>query len=88
MKNISNKESRNYVERLEEFKGSNLFGRKEGNSYVVYSYGWYPILAFVANKWFENGDKYSQSTSRQLINCLPSVKTMVLSHEGMKDILR
>lgn len=86
----TNKESRAYVNDLTPFKASNLEGREEGNYYVVYSYGWYPIFAYsiLSKQWFECDNGYSRSTKRQMLNCRPSSDTVKLSPESMKDLLR
>lgn len=86
----TNAKARQFVQRLEEFKASNLSSRREGQFYVVYSYGWYPLFAYSYenNKWFENADKYSPSTSRQKSQSHPQQETLALSHEGLKDLLQ
>lgn len=86
----TNAKSRQFVQRLEEFKASNLSARREGQFYVVYSYDWYPLFAYSYenNKWFENADKYSASTSRQKSQSHPHQETLELSHEGLKDLLQ
>ena len=86
MKTTNNK-SRKLVEKQEDFKASNLSGVTLGNKYIVYSYDCYPLLVYVDNKWFENGENYSQSTSRQLNQCRPTIKTVVISHASMKDLI-
>lgn len=88
----TNAKSRQFVQELKEFKASNLSARKEGQFYVVYSYGWYPLFAYSYQNdmWFENVDKYSVSTSRQRSQAHPHPvkKSMELSHESMKDLLQ
>ena len=65
MDNIANRDCRSYVERKEEFEGSNLYARKIGKIYVVYSYGrHYPMFLCRKGHWYENSDKYSSSTSK------------------------
>lgn len=87
----TNAKSRQFVQSLQEFKASNLSARKEGQFYVVYSYGWYPLFAYSYenDRWFENVDKYSVSTSRQRSQAHPQPlkKSMEVSHETMKDLL-
>lgn len=87
----TNNKCRECVECLQEFEASNLSGRYEGSWYVVYSYGWYPLLAYhlARGNWFENADKYSRSTSRQLLQARPGeIEAVKLSHEGMKDLIQ
>ena len=68
MDRIANKDCRSYVERKEEFEGSNLYARKIGKLYVVYSYGeHYPMFLFRKGWWYENIDSSSRSTERQRV---------------------
>lgn len=89
----TNAKARNFVESLKPFKASNLSARIEEKPvrlYVVYSYDWYPLFAYhyESNKWFENGDRYSVSTSRQKSQCRPLGETLVVSHEQLKDLIQ
>ena len=86
----TNAKSRQFVQRLEEFKASNLSARREGNYYIVYSYGWYPLFAYSydSNKWFENDTRYSVSTSKQRGQCHPQSDTVKCSHESLKDLIQ
>jgi len=85
MKRVANNKARAYVEKLEEFQGSNMFGKwtiNLGNGrtesdkvYVVYSYGsHFPMYVYDAKeqKWLGNSDKYSRSTTRQQSQARPS----------------
>ena len=74
MKKIANKNARQYVEKLLPFNGSNTWGENKRNgTYVVYSYGFhFPMFVYAEGVWFENGDKYSVSTSRHVSQCRPS----------------
>ena len=85
----SNRKSREFVQDRKEFKASYLSARNEGHVYVVYSYGWYPLLVYhyASDRWFENSEKYSSSTSRQLSQCHPKVETLRVSHAGLKDLI-
>lgn len=89
MKRISNKQAREYVQRTEEFKGSNLSAEWKGKLYIVTSYGWYPLLVFdrLSGTWFENSTKYSPSTSRQLSNCHPWFETVKLDREAINRLV-
>lgn len=73
MAKIANRQAREYVENLKEFKGSNLSGERIGQWYVVKSYGYYPILArnAINGMWYENSERYSVSTSRHLSGSRP-----------------
>ncbi len=77
----TNSKCRQYVESLQEFKANNLEGKYVGNYYVVFSYGWYPL--FVRDRtsglWYENSERKSVSTSKQLGQCRPFVNTGVVS---------
>ena len=65
MDRVANKDCRSYVERKEEFNGSNLYARNIGKIYVVYSYGkHYPMFLFRKENWYENSDGYSVSTRK------------------------
>ena len=35
------------------------------------SYGWYPVYIYKDGKWYENFDRYSSSTSKQMYNSQP-----------------
>jgi len=86
----TNARSREFVQQLKEFKANNLSARKEGSVYVVYSYGWYPLFVyhFESNKWFQNADRYSVSTSKQTTQCHPHADTVQLSHASIKDLIQ
>ena len=65
MKKTANKNCRELVENREEFDGNNLFARKIGRLYVVYSYGYhYPMFLFRKGWWYENTSGYSPSTGK------------------------
>lgn len=84
---ISNKKSRNYVENLEPFQGSNLHGELIQGGYAVYSYKWWLLMyyCFQNKTWYINEEKYSRSTSRQLSQARPNhPKMMPQGHEEIK----
>lgn len=91
MKQIANKNARDYVQNLELFKGSNLFSETVGEYYVVYSYGHhYPMLVHnkKTDQWYRNKDRYSVSTSKQLGQCTPyDVDLTELTTRELKDML-
>jgi hypothetical protein len=37
----------------------------------VKSYGWYPVYIYKEGKWYENFDRYSNSTSKQMLRSRP-----------------
>jgi len=86
----TNTKARSFVQDLIPFKASNLSGVEEGKFYVVYSYGWYPLFAYsyVEQRWFQNIEKYSVSTSRQTSQCKPLASFQLLSHDQMKDLIQ
>jgi len=75
MKNkIANKNASEYVNRCEEFEGSNTFSESHENLYVVYSYGYhFPIYVYDYDmrEWYANSNKYSVTTSRHQSQCRP-----------------
>ena len=91
MKQIANKNARDYVQNLELFKGSNLFSETRGEYYVVYSYGYhYPMLVHSKKTgcWYRNKDRYSVSTSKQIGQCTPyDVAFIDASTEELKTML-
>jgi len=63
---ITNREAKDYVDNLKEFKANNLSAQVKGKYYVVYSYGYWPLYVydFDSNIWHENEDRYSVTTSK------------------------
>ena len=64
---IANRDVRSYVERRIEFRGSNLYAKRRGSLYCVWSYGThFPVAVydFDTARWFHNRDRHSSSTSR------------------------
>jgi len=97
---VSNSKARQYVEKLEEFQGSNTFGkwldigngRTESNLlYAVYSYGsHFPMYIWdsTEKKWLGNKDKYSRSTTRHQSQGRPSGEIHVwLNTDEVKDVV-
>ena len=71
-----NENARQYTKAQRPFRGSNLEGywttdRKGVPFYLVKSYGWYPVFIFKNNKWYENAETYSSSTSKQMHRSRP-----------------
>lgn len=77
MKRVANRDCYSYVERQEEFNGSNLFARWHGNVYVVYSFGMhYPIFLWIDPEkpdggWYENNTVYSKTTTKHQTQARP-----------------
>jgi hypothetical protein len=99
MKRIANNKAREYVEKLEEFQGSNMLGKWLGlgngrtetdKLYVVYSYGsHFPMYIYdpKEQKWLGNSDKYSRSTTRQQSHTRPSSIYAWYNTDDMKDVI-
>tara|TARA_B110000503_G_scaffold143025_1_gene242166 strand:- start:1784 stop:5524 length:3741 start_codon:yes stop_codon:yes gene_type:complete len=84
---VSNKESSQYARNKEPFNGSNLSGKTMPNkAYVVLSYGYYPLYVYKYNKWYENNEKYSVSTSKQQSQSRPTNSTIKKSTEQLKKL--
>lgn len=64
----TNRKCGEYVSNKQAFKANNLSAEWSGAIYVVYSYGHYPILAYVPriDAWYFNYEKYSVTTSKHL----------------------
>ena len=69
----SNSEGRQLVTNRIPFKGSNTHAEyvNSGKAYVVYSYDWYPIFVYKDGQWFENENRYSMSTAKQISQLRP-----------------
>ena len=92
----SNCDARHLVQNLIDFNGNNTYARthyatadRPTELYIVYSYGeHFPM--FIAEtfqgitKWYENGDKYSRTTSKQKTQLHPHYETTTLSAHAMR----
>ena len=91
---IANKNAREAIKHLKEFKANNLFAVREKSianpanwKYVVYSYGYHFPIYTCLDKWYVNKDKYSVSTSRHQNQCKPEgIELIYLSTEDMKAL--
>jgi hypothetical protein len=83
---VSNREARYYVENMMPFKANNLEGKFKNGVYVVLSYGYYPIFIYKDGRWFENLNKYSSSTGKQMSQTRPD-KTSKISREEMDYLM-
>ena len=93
---VSNSKARDMVNMLEEFQGSNMFGKwlgkaEENQVYVVYSYGHhFPMYVYDdrENKWIGNKDKYSRSTTRHQSQARPSGEDIIwLDTNEMQEVI-
>ena len=96
---IANNKASLFTSRKQEFQGSNTFGTwgklspngiPARSVYTVYSYGYhFPMYVFKAGIWYENGDKYSQTTSKQQNQLRPSIDGafIVTTTEKMKSLI-
>jgi hypothetical protein len=88
---VSNKNAYQYINNLEAFHASNLYGEWRGNTYVVFSYGeHFPIYIWddVVYKWIGNMDKYSHSTTRHQSLAKPHYVHRWVDTEGLKSMIR
>jgi len=67
----SNSTGRDLVTAKIPFKGSNTHANYVKGVYVVYSYNWYPIFVNKDGQWFENENRYSVSTAKQMSQLRP-----------------
>lgn len=98
-KKISNIDGYSYVAAKIPFKGSNVEGYWETNNknkwiYIVTSYGWYPIFAFIDNVWYEVNDSYSSTTSKHMSKVRPNhynsdlnTETVIVSQKDIKKLI-
>ena len=93
---VSNRETRDYVKNLKEFKANNLWSEwvpdtntaneTEAARYVVYSYDrHWPLFIYEVktDMWFENGSKYSVTTSKHKTQSHPYTDTTKLHVDDM-----
>ena len=87
---ISNKNSSQYVEDKTPFKGSNLTADWENGSFVVRSYKHYPIFVFKSGKWYENKNRYSVTTAKQMTQCGWRIRqnATLKTTEELREIIR
>ena len=71
------------------FKGSNTHGEYRNGVYAVFSYNWYPIFVFKDGQWFENENRYSVSTGKQMSQLRPYGQGDILttSKDKLWDII-
>ena len=69
MRKTSNRNSAPFVKKQIPFKANNLSGDFENGSFVVRSYKHYPIFICKNGQWYENNNRYSMSTAKQMTQC-------------------
>jgi len=79
-----NKDSRSLVQSRTDFNANNLSGENIGDTYVVKSYGYYPVFVYKNGKWYENSNKYSKSTAKQMGQVRPTSETELVSTDELK----
>ena len=89
VKATSNSRCRPLVQSCVPFRGSNLFADTQANGiYVVWSYGLhFPLFAKVGEQWYENGERYSNTTSKQRGQSHPHTDTIKVSCAELKKII-
>jgi hypothetical protein len=85
----ANSSARDLVSSKIPFKGSNTHAEYVGKTYVVYSYNWYPIFVFKDGQWFENENRYSMSTAKQMSQLRPNGQGEIIkaSKSKLSDII-
>jgi hypothetical protein len=85
----ANNRGRELVKNKIPFKGSNTHAEYVGKVYVVYSYNWYPIFVFKDGQWFENENRYSVSTAKQMSQLRPYNQGEIIkaSKNKLSDII-
>lgn len=83
---ISNRDAASDVAARQQFNASNLQGLNIGDSYVVLSYGYYPVFVYNNGKWYENDNGFSSSTRKQMGQVRPSGEIIKKTTEQLKDI--
>jgi hypothetical protein len=91
---VSNRETRDYIKNLKEFKANNIWSEwvrdentdTEAARYVVYSYDrHWPLFIYEVktDMWFENASKYSVTTSKHKTQSHPYTDTTKLHVDDM-----
>jgi hypothetical protein len=76
---VSNSEARSKVDSRTPFRGSNVAGGFIGDVYLVESYGYYPLFVYKDGVWYENMNKFSASTAKQMSQVRPNAETVLSS---------
>jgi|TARA_R100000501_G_C2620416_1_gene113672 hypothetical protein len=80
----TNRNCRSHVDNRTPFKGSHLSARYSSGVYVVYSYGWWPIYAYIEGQWYGHKEGYSHSTAVHKTHAYPSGNIIML--EGVEEL--
>lgn len=93
MSKITNKQAASYAARMVPFKTAqgSIFAELTENgarsTYVVYSYGTHwPMYINIGGTWFENEDRYSRTTSKQMGQARPAFNTIKRTVEEMREM--
>jgi hypothetical protein len=86
---IANRDAKLRTVHFEVFKANNIFSEWINGKYVVYSYGHhYPMFVYTNDKWYENSDRYSVTTSKHHSQARPlGVETIPATTGELKGIL-
>lgn len=85
---VANFAARTQVQQLVPFTGNNTFARHVGPAYVVYSYGeHWPLFVHMDGQWYENGDRYSVTTSKHRSQLHPLTDTNIVSITELCDMI-
>ena len=96
MSKITNKQAASYAARMVPFKTAqgSIFAEivqpnpdSQRSAYVVYSYGrHWPMYIYIGGTWFENEDRYSVTTSKQMGQARPAFNTIKRTVEEMREM--
>jgi hypothetical protein len=92
MTRLANTDVRGPIQRREMFKtnSGSVYPRREGNLYVVYSYGThFPMWVYddEIDQWFGNADKYSRTTSKHQSQTRPYVDMTMCDTHTLRQII-
>lgn len=85
---IANGNARNQVQGRIEFQGNNTSGEWVGGNYVVFSYGHHwPLFAYIDGEWYENQDRFSNTTSKHRTQLHPLEDTEKVTREELLQLV-
>lgn len=79
--------ARDLVKAKVPFEGSNTSGMWIDNVYVVKSYNWYPIFVYKNGQWYENSNRYSRSTGKQMGQLRPDHNAIMVTKKELEDLI-
>lgn len=86
------KNSKDDVKNRKEFHTVNLEGRwirRDGvDMYVVFSYMHYPVFIYKEGTWYENANRYSNTTAKHMNIVRPTSDTVIKNSDEMKAMER